>query len=192
MSENRPVSEIFVAMQEQGWKVHEAPDKILVKKFCDYRGGTVTAAWEVIINGNAEARTVKGIQWGELELPPFTAAVFWNGWLAGLIDPYNGVIAANANGANEDALIKSIRAIKGEPNVAALVDALRVTVLEGGVKTREQCAEAYANIMRAVPPQEYLDVAALNEAIIIRWSLAGLQFIKKRAWDLAYSSGIPT
>lgn len=182
----RPVSEIFVAMQEQGWKVHEAPDKILVKKFCDHRGGTVTAAWEVIINGNAETRKVSGIQWGEMELPPFTAAIFWNGWLAGLVDPYNGVLAANKQGANEDDLIKSIRAIKGDPNVAKLIDDLRVAVLDGGIKTREQCAEAYANFMRAVPPQEYLDVAKLNDAIVIRWSISGLKFIKDRAWKIAY------
>ena len=114
MSDQRPVSEIFVAMQEQGWKVHEAPDKVLVKQFEDHRGGG--NRWEVAINGNAEKRVVFPGAW-DIDLPPFTAAILWNGWLAGLVTPYDGVIAANDRGANEDALIASIRAIKGASNM---------------------------------------------------------------------------
>jgi hypothetical protein len=107
----KPVAEVFVAMSEVGWRVHEAPGKMLYKKVPDHRGGG--NSWELVINGNAEPRKAnraipRAEQWGELELPAFTAAVFWNGWLAGLINPYGGCLAAGS-GANEDALIASIR-----------------------------------------------------------------------------------
>ena len=66
------------------------------------------------------------------------------------------------------------------------IDDLRVSILDGQIKTREKCAIEYAAIIRAsqwsgVSP----DVAALNDAIVIRWSRSGLNFIKKRAWAMA-------
>jgi hypothetical protein len=108
MSEERPIAEVFAAMADAGWTVKNAHDKVLVKRFPDHRGGT--NEWEIILNGNAERRTVKPRDWGEIDLPSFTAAVFWNGWLAGLLDPYGGVLTVGT-GANEDALIASIRAL---------------------------------------------------------------------------------
>jgi hypothetical protein len=44
------------------------------------------------------------------EVPPFTAAVWWHGWLAGLIGPGGGSIAAHPEGANEDRLIADLQA----------------------------------------------------------------------------------
>ena len=90
---------------DKGWTIKDAPGKILQKSFPDHRG---TAKWEIIINGNKEPVTVKPEQWGEMSLGPFTMAVFWNGWLAGLITPVAGTIAAHPDGANEDNLLKSL------------------------------------------------------------------------------------
>jgi hypothetical protein len=42
-------------------------------------------------------------------VPPFTVAVMWNGWPAGLVDPSGGVIAAG-DAANESALLASLDA----------------------------------------------------------------------------------
>lgn len=47
------------------------------------------------------------------KVPPYTAAVYFNGWPAGLIDPGGGIIAAGDT-ANEEALAKAIeRELRG-------------------------------------------------------------------------------
>ena len=55
--------------------------------------------WSVKVNGHAE--TVEN-------LPPYRCLVEYNGWPAGVVSPFDGVIAAGVD-ANEDALIKAIR-----------------------------------------------------------------------------------
>ena len=104
---------IIDAIFEKGWKITDYPDKILNKRFPDHRG--TGAQWQIIANGNKEPRKVEPDQWGEMELPPFHFAVFWNGWLAGLLSPtpdgnFGGSLAANPNGADEENLILSIEA----------------------------------------------------------------------------------
>jgi len=41
------------------------------------------------------------------ELLPYHAAVWWHGWLAGLIDPSGGIIAYGRE-ANEDTFIQAL------------------------------------------------------------------------------------
>lgn len=101
------VPEVLVEISKNGWSCKDQPDKILKKKFPDYRG--CGRFWEIIVNGNQTTKTVKPEQWGEIEVPPFVCAVFWNGWFAGMIDPWGGILAAG-DGANENTLIESIKA----------------------------------------------------------------------------------
>lgn len=66
------------------------------------------------------------------------------------------------------------------------VDNLRVDILDGRIKTRLKCAIEYAAIIRAAQwAKQEPDVALLNDAIVIRWSRIGLDYIKKKAWDMA-------
>jgi hypothetical protein len=52
------------------------------------------------------------------DIPPFTAALHWNGWPAGFIDPRGGMIAAG-EAANEGALIGWLSGLIGEDANAA-------------------------------------------------------------------------
>ena len=58
-----------------------------------------------IVSDRATVAPPGGMQ---VNVPPFTLAVWWNGWLAGFIDLNGGCIAAGS-GANEDALIAALR-----------------------------------------------------------------------------------
>ena len=61
--------------------------------------------WHVSINGHREA--MRDSLGGDV--PPFSAAIQFNGWPAGIINPYGGVIAAGEL-ANEDTLIDALKA----------------------------------------------------------------------------------
>lgn len=59
--------------------------------------------WWVAWNGHGEHRkNSRGV-----DVPPYTCAVHYNGWPAGLVNPYGGVIAAG-DAANEDTFIAAI------------------------------------------------------------------------------------
>lgn len=95
------VAELLVA------KEITAADKILHMKFEDSRG--MGGNWEFFCNGTKETQTVHPKQWGKFELEPFSLAVWWNGWLAGVINPKGGMIAFGSR-ANEAEFIKSLEA----------------------------------------------------------------------------------
>jgi len=52
-------------------------------------------AWKVAVNGHEKPVMVDG-----LELPPFHILVWYNGWPAGIMTPYDGEFAAGSH-ANE-------------------------------------------------------------------------------------------
>lgn len=55
--------------------------------------------------------------------------------------------------------------------------------------TRATIASAYADLLEAWSQElGAVDVSALNHAIIARWSMSGLKWIKQRAWKLAYQA----
>lgn len=61
--------------------------------------------WHVSMNRyNISRKNAEGI-----EVPAFSAALKFNGWPAGIIDPVGGIIAAGAV-ANEDAFIDVLKA----------------------------------------------------------------------------------
>lgn len=45
-----------------------------------------------------------------VDVPAFGAAVWWHGWLAGLLTPGAGAIAAHPEGASEERLIADLKA----------------------------------------------------------------------------------
>lgn len=69
--------------------------------------------WHVAMNAHREEHNGGPTGGMEFAVPPFTLAVWWNGWLAGTIDPTGGVIAAGS-GANEESLIAAIKAYRPE------------------------------------------------------------------------------
>lgn len=106
MTTNMQIPEVFSSMAQAGWKVADFPGKILDKLINDHRGSG--GKWRIIVNGNKSMRTY-GVDGTPVKLTPFSAVIYWNGWPAGIIDMTGGVIAAG-EGANEDALIESIKA----------------------------------------------------------------------------------
>lgn len=67
--------------------------------------------------------------------------------------------------------------------MTTVADELCVEILEGRIKTREDCSVQYAKVIKACNAVGEFDVARLNDAIVIRWSRSALDFIKKRAWQ---------
>ena len=66
----------------------------------------VDEQWHIEVNGHTvPMRTADGC----CELQPFHAAILFNGWPAGIINPRGGTIAAG-EAANEDAFIAAVRA----------------------------------------------------------------------------------
>ena len=66
--------------------------------------------WVVAINGKDKPVAVEiEDSMGCQELQPFEMAIFFNGWLAGLLNPGGGMICAG-KAANEDTFIAAVRA----------------------------------------------------------------------------------
>lgn len=64
----------------------------------------VDEKWKVAVNGQKETVTVD-----KLKIPPFHFAVWYNGWPAGLMSPFDGTFAAGSE-ANEDTFIAALDA----------------------------------------------------------------------------------
>lgn len=64
--------------------------------------------WHVVVNRcpTTQAYERDGLM-GISQLEPYQAAVFFNGWLAGLLSPFDGEFAAGS-GANEDSFIEAL------------------------------------------------------------------------------------
>lgn len=70
-----------------------------VSKFPGLWERKVNDQWEIKVNGHEEE--IKGV-------PPFTCAVFYNGWPAGMLDPFGGLIAAGTE-ANEETFAQALQ-----------------------------------------------------------------------------------
>jgi hypothetical protein len=74
----------------------------------------IDSNWTVVLNGTPltiEAEPEGGMK---ARLEPFDLGVWWNGWLAGIVTPNGGVLAAHPDGANEETLIVALRRSLGE------------------------------------------------------------------------------
>lgn len=79
--------------------------------------GHVDHNWSVGVNATNADNEIEPPNCMKATLSPWGMAVWWNGWLAGLIDPAGGCIAAHPSdqGANEDTLIAALeRAMASE------------------------------------------------------------------------------
>lgn len=64
--------------------------------------------WKLAVNGHEEAMSAGDEEHIIIRIPPYEAAVWYNGWLAGLISPLEGVILSGINpegGCSEEVLI---------------------------------------------------------------------------------------
>lgn len=66
--------------------------------------------WRLVINGDETEA-----QWRHVKIPPFHLYVEYNGWPAGFLNPYDGVIAAGTH-ANEATLIAALEAAAVSPS----------------------------------------------------------------------------
>lgn len=64
----------------------------------------IDSQWKAAINGHATQKDWRGVA-----IPPYGAAIEFNGWPAGLMDVHGGIFAAGEC-ANENAFIEAIRA----------------------------------------------------------------------------------
>lgn len=68
--------------------------------------------WTIAVNGHPTKEIVKPEGCMLCDLPGYHAAVWWNGWIAGIFNAYYGQIAAGTS-ANEETLIAALdKAIK--------------------------------------------------------------------------------
>jgi hypothetical protein len=76
--------------------------------------GAAFGPWLVVVNGTQEPVSGKPSgTMGYKDLPPVHAALFYNGWLAGEINPAGGWIAAGEC-ANEDTFISALSQNTGD------------------------------------------------------------------------------
>lgn len=63
--------------------------------------------WILAVNGKDRKVIAKPEGCMMCDIPPYHVAVWWNGWIAGIFNAYQGQIAAGTE-ANEDALIAAL------------------------------------------------------------------------------------
>jgi len=64
--------------------------------------------WTVAANGHREPMRAAPGGAMDVEILPFEMAIWWHGWLAGIIGPSGGAIADHPEGANEKHLLVAI------------------------------------------------------------------------------------
>ena len=63
--------------------------------------------WTIALNGHNQTTDAAPDGAMKCPVPPFHVAVWWHGWLAGIVGPGDGDFAAGS-GANEDSFIAAI------------------------------------------------------------------------------------
>jgi hypothetical protein len=78
-----------------------------------YFARQVDEQWWLVLNAMRVPQQIRdesrGGTGGNVEVPPFTLYVSYNGWPAGLLTPFGGILAAG-EGANEDSLLAALEA----------------------------------------------------------------------------------
>ena len=97
---SKPISRAWLLIAERCGEVHGTP---IPKRICTL--GTKGQGWHVRLNPTDVCQD--GIE-------PFCANVYWGEWIAGILYPYGGIIAAGA-GANEDNLIAWLECLAMKP-----------------------------------------------------------------------------
>jgi len=68
--------------------------------------------WTIAINGTKQKHKVEPADHMPVTIKPFEMAVWWCGWLAGILSPDGGILAAGGL-ANSDTFCAACRAVKG-------------------------------------------------------------------------------
>jgi hypothetical protein len=97
---NRPLSALFLKIAE----LAEAIGLRSIKSLPGCWEFQIDGTWWIAVNGHDEPMATSK---GGTPVPPFMAYVEFNGWPAGLLDPYGGMLAAGTI-ANEAALTRAI------------------------------------------------------------------------------------
>ena len=78
----------------------------------------VDEAWTIALNGHGEPMMAEPVGSMGAEVSPFELAIWFNGWLAGVVGTSGGTLVAGV-GANEDTFIAAVEAvIEGLPDAA--------------------------------------------------------------------------
>ena len=70
--------------------------------------GKVDENWMIAVNGHAEEVKCEPEGTMGADIPPYSMAVWWNGWLAGIFNAAGGAMAAGEL-ANEDTFIAALK-----------------------------------------------------------------------------------
>lgn len=106
MSDNERLSEVALKIADLAIALGAAPLNRLDGAWVHQ----VNEHWHVAANAHKTPVEVEPTGCMAVTLEPFHMAVWWHGWLAGLVNPYGGTIAAHPTGANEDRLISDLEA----------------------------------------------------------------------------------
>lgn len=101
MGDERPISMAFDEIAQYTIAKGQAPikGKLYHAKLDD--------CWEFWVNATGKREIVEGAQ-----LNPYECYVKFNGWPAGILNPFGGCFAAG-DAANEDTFIAALRAARG-------------------------------------------------------------------------------
>lgn len=95
MVDDRPFSEAFTKLVKIGLTLGS---RVPLKDHPGLWRHALPGGWEAAVNGHGEP--IDGV-------PPYHARLTFNGWPAGIINPYGGIIAAG-EAANEDTFIAAL------------------------------------------------------------------------------------
>lgn len=83
----------------------QSMDMVPVNKVEGCWENQVNEQWWIAVNGHQENKLCSK----NIDVPPFTCYVEFNGWPAGYINPYGGVLAAGT-AANEETFVAALKA----------------------------------------------------------------------------------
>lgn len=101
MSDEPPIKEAFSA-------IAQLAGRLGIEKINEMEGcweHQVDGLWWIAVNGHTKPLKCSH----GAEVPPINCYIEFNGWPAGIIDPFGGIIAAGA-AANEDTFIDALNA----------------------------------------------------------------------------------
>lgn len=97
-------------ISEVAIRIFELADSLGVKGIRNIWQHQIDKKWRVGVNGHREEVDVPASKdFMGAKIPPFSIAIWYNGWLAGLLTPprFDGVMVAG-EAANEDTFIEAI------------------------------------------------------------------------------------
>ena len=106
MSDRHPIESILILA-----------DALAVRDIAEMPGAwiyKVDDAWTVAVNGQTDVVTVEPNGCMSLDLAPFDFAVFFNGWLAGIMSPNSDGVFASGTGANPQEFAEAVDRLVAE------------------------------------------------------------------------------